>query len=179
MQQHLDVAMRGLNRLLAAILVAMTAACAGPVLAPYDQGLVDGLTDFQGDIGGLLLELAADAPDTPYDDYQTRYNAMEARLDALLTRAVVNSEGLSEAGADLAAKVNAVLAENTGADPATFEGLSLSAAQIHDLRSLLRRTREQHEAQSARSSGFWSIRKANFDRAVASALALERFKQEQ
>jgi hypothetical protein len=167
------------RQLCLALLVALTAACSGAFIAPYDEGIVDGLTAFQEDVGGLLLELEGAAPDTPFADYRTRYTDLEARLDALLTRSVVNAEGADPRGIAVAERVNALLARTTDADPEAFAGLSLSAAQIHDLRTLLRNTRAQHEANDARSAGFWSIRKENFDRGVASALTLERFKQEE
>lgn len=162
-----------------AALAMLLSACAPTLVAPYDQGLVDGLGEVQEGVYVLLDRAAAEAPEASFSDYADEYRALEARLDVLLTRSVVNAEGVDDAGMRAAERVNALLAEAGGEDPAAFEGLSLSAAQIVDLRDLLRRTEAQHRADDARSAGFWEARRAQFTRAVTAAIALERFKQPQ
>lgn len=168
--------LRALRAVVAALALAL-AACAPTLVAPYDQGIVDGLGAFQEDVYVLLDRAASEAPEADFADYEAEYRALGAQLDVLLTRAVVNAEGIDEAGRRAAERVNALLGASTGADAGAFEGLSLSASQIIDLRTLLDRTEAAHRAGEARSAGFWARRREQFTDAVATAMAQERFKQ--
>ena len=165
-----------LRAALAALALAL-AACAPALVAPYDRGIVDGLGAVQQDAYVLLDRAAAEAPEAAFPGFEAEYRALEARLDVLLTRAVVNAEGVDDVGMRAAERVNALLAEGSGDDPDAFEGLSLSAAQIVDLREFLRRTEARHRADPGLSAGFWRERRAQFTRAITAAIALERFKR--
>jgi hypothetical protein len=102
------------------LMPVLLTACAGvQFVAPYDEVIYDGLTEYKGELN-LHVKNMADLGGTPAGTYEAnklKYNEMETRLELLIDRARAQSTGngclLSPA---LAGKVNTYMHDKAPAE---------------------------------------------------------------
>ena len=161
-----------------ALMCVLLAACSVTWTSPYDQGLVDGITKFHEQAATMLVKLEQEDTACPYDKYADDYGKLLVSLDTLLARASAGAEKIDEIGAKLQSAVNNAVADATGGNRSQFEGLSLTAAQIVDLRNLVLEWQKVHKETSS-PPDVWTFRRAKLAEAVTATLAMELAKKQE
>ncbi|WP_420549466.1 hypothetical protein [Curvivirga sp.] len=146
-------------------------------VSPYDQKLVDGLEEFHKDAATFVVKMENDgSKKDSFQEFKPEYDKLMVKLDTLLVRATANSSHIDDHGMDIQELINEALADATGGDPNQFKDVSLSAAQIIDLRNLIVKWREDHKLQD-RSTGVWKVRRAALGRAIVAVMTFELSKK--
>lgn len=159
-----------------AFICVLVAACTVTWVSSYDQGFVDGVSNFHEQAATMLVKLEEEGTAGTYDKYANDYGKLLASLDVLLVRAMVSAEKIDKFGAEAQLIINKAVSDATGGDRSQFENLSLRAAHIVDLRALIFKWQMTHK-QEPQKSGVWTHRRASLARAVTAVLTFERAKE--
>ena len=170
------VAKRSRAAVMAVAVSLVLAACSFTFVAPYDQDLVNGVSTFQKDASVMLQKLEAAGMDGKYETFAGDYQSLIGQADALLTRAIAGSKDIDKLGQKISTIANNVVSKATGGNPAAYKGMSLTAAQIYDLRSLIVQWQTAHKV-TPQPAPAWEVRKSQLDSAILAIMTLELSKK--
>lgn len=114
--------------------------------------------------------------DGKYETFAGDYQSLIGQADALLTRAVAGSKEIDKFDQKISTIANNVVSKATGGNPSAYKGMSVIAAQIYDLRSLIVQWQTAHKA-TAQPAAAWEVRKNQLNSAILAIMTLELSKK--